>query len=50
MNCYYHPGKGAVICCPNCQRGLCRECSENNLCAECISIIKRKKKKKLKRK
>ena len=38
MNCYYHPSRPAVAQCPDCGKGLCRECAskyEKPICTEC---------------
>lgn len=38
MNCYYHPDRPAVARCPDCGKGLCRECAskfEKPICTEC---------------
>ena len=38
MNCYYHPDRPAVAQCPDCGKGLCRECAskfEKPICPEC---------------
>ena len=38
MNCYYHPSRPAVAQCPDCGKGLCRECAskyEKPICPEC---------------
>lgn len=38
MNCYYHPDRPAVAQCPDCGKGLCRECAskfEKPICAAC---------------
>ncbi|MBP5558857.1 MAG: hypothetical protein J6X71_03735 [Bacteroidales bacterium] len=38
MNCYYHPGRPAVAQCPDCGKGLCRECAskfEKPICTAC---------------
>lgn len=38
MNCYYHPDRPAVAQCPDCGKGLCRECAstyEKPICPDC---------------
>lgn len=38
MNCFYHPDRPAVAQCPDCGKGLCRECAskyEKPICTEC---------------
>jgi hypothetical protein len=38
VNCYYHPSRPAVAQCPDCGKGLCRECAskyEKPICTEC---------------
>ena len=38
MNCYYHPNRRAVAQCPDCGKGLCRECAsryEKPICMNC---------------
>lgn len=38
MNCYYHPHRRAVAQCPDCGKGLCRECASKYakpICTEC---------------
>ena len=38
MNCYYHPSRPAVAQCPDCGKGLCRECASayvKPICRDC---------------
>lgn len=38
MNCYYHPTRPAVAQCPDCGKGLCKECAskfEKPICEGC---------------
>lgn len=38
MNCFYHPDRPAVAQCPDCGKGLCRECAskfEKPICTAC---------------
>ena len=38
MNCYYHPYRRAVAQCPDCGKGLCKECAskyQKPICPEC---------------
>lgn len=38
MNCYYHPLRPAVAQCPDCGKGLCKECASKYvkpICKEC---------------
>jgi hypothetical protein len=38
MNCYYHPWRAAVAQCPDCGKGLCRQCAtqyRKPICPDC---------------
>lgn len=38
MNCYFHPSRPAVAQCPDCGKGLCKECAskyKKPICTEC---------------
>lgn len=38
MNCYYHPHRRAVAQCPDCGKGLCKDCAsqyQQPICSEC---------------
>lgn len=48
MNCYYHPGRPAVAQCPDCGKGLCRQCAtqyRKPICPDCNQSLGREESK-----
>ena len=42
QQCFYHPGREAVVRCPGCRRDYCRECvtehDDRYLCTSCLRL------------
>ena len=42
MNCYYHPHRPAVAQCPDCGKGLCRQCASKYKIPRCEDCNKKR--------